>query len=166
MQRIIKYVRTMAADTKQGTPNAPRPVVYARRPPQTKVKLSHWLTDGAPSWQIGRCVSWSVGVLSPRPHRSGMRPAEEEATLRDGETQAAAERQTDSTNDEWGFFYMLNKLLGGQCWDALSITHWAIFNLKTNKIICAGLTIHNKAGRQLFKFTMKMKAVKSEILSG
>lgn len=45
-----------------------------------------------------------------------------------------------------GFFYMCRKLWGGQHWDALSIAHWAIFNLKTNKIICAGLTIHNKAG--------------------
>lgn len=131
-------------NAKWGVRGSP-PIEFARLPPQTKVKLSHWLTDGSPSWQTGWCVSCSVGVLSPRPHQPRARPAEEEATLRDGVTQAATEGQTDSANDGL-FFYTYRKLWGGQRWDTPSVTHWAIFNLKTNKIICAGLTIHNKAG--------------------
>lgn len=80
----------------------------------------------------------------PEPAATPAQAAEEEATLRDGVTHAAAEGQTDRAND--GLFNMCHKLWGGQRWDALSVAHWAIFNLKTNKIICAGLTIHNKAG--------------------
>ncbi len=118
------------------------PIVFARLPPQTKVKLSHWLTDGAPSWQIGRCVSCSVGVLSPRPHRP--RPPRRKPLW--GTVWHKQPQRDRRTALMMGFFYMCHKLWGGQRWDALSVAHWAIFNLKTNKIICAWLTIHNKAG--------------------
>ncbi len=80
----------------------------------------------------------------PEPAAAPAQAAEEEATLRDvWHKQPQRDRRTALM---MGFFYMCHKLWGGQRWDALSVAHWAIFNLKTNKIICAWLTIHNKAG--------------------
>ncbi len=104
LQTIIKYVRTMAAgipaQRKMGYVAAPYRICPAPSPDKSEAvpltdRWSPQLTDRA------MCFMFSG---RPEPAAAPAQAAEEEATLRDGVTQAAAEGQTDSAND--GLFFI------------------------------------------------------------